>query len=132
VPGGPPVEESDSPQWRWYGFELALPAIAPARAFVAFGWTHSQLFGPAGARLPYVGIKLDEASQQAFATARELLRSAAQSRHWPESEDSWAWYGYLPFGASDTDLDAYAEKQMDALVAMHALVQSDLPPSPSR
>jgi hypothetical protein len=127
VHDGPNVEESDSAQWRWYGFELALPAIAPARAFVAFGWTHSQLFGSAGETLAYVGIKLDGASQQVFATAKELLRDAAQACHWPKSGGNWVWYGYLPFGASDTDLDAYAEKQMDGLVAAHALVQSTLP-----
>jgi hypothetical protein len=126
VHDGPNVEESDSAQWRWYGFELALPAIAPARAFVAFGWTHGQLFGSAGETLPYVGIKLDGASQQVFATAKELLRDAAQACHWPKSGGNWVWYGYLPFGASDTDLDAYAEKQMDGPVAAYALVQSTL------
>jgi hypothetical protein len=120
-------EKYDSAQWRWYGSELALPEIAPARAFVAFGWTHSQLFGSTGETLPYVGIKLDGASQQVFATAKELLRDAAQACHWPKSEGNWVWYSYLPFGASDTDLDAYAEKQMDGLVAAHALVQSALP-----
>ena len=31
VPDGPHVEESDSAQWRWYGFELGLPAMTPAR-----------------------------------------------------------------------------------------------------
>jgi len=126
-PDGPSVEESDSAQWRWYGFELSLPGIAPARAFVAFGWTHSQLFGSAGEVLPYVGIKLDEASQQVMDTAKELLRDAAQACHWSRSGGSWAWYGYLPFGASDADLDAYAHKQMDGLVAAHALAQSTLP-----
>ena len=127
VPDGPYIEESDSAQWRWYGLELGFPAIAPARAFVAFGWTHSQLFGSAGETLPYVGIKLDEASQQDFTTAKELLRDAAQACHWPKSGGNWVWYGYLPFSATDTDLDAYAEKQLDGLVAAHALVQSALP-----
>jgi hypothetical protein len=127
VPHGPHVEESDSAQWRWYGFELDLPVITPARAFVAFGWTHTQLFGSAGETLPYAGVKLDGASPQVFATAKELLRDAAQACHWPKSGGSWLWYGYLPLGASDTDLDAYAEKQMDGLVAAHAFIQSALP-----
>jgi PD-(D/E)XK nuclease superfamily len=127
VPGRPHVEESDSAQWRWYGFELGLPPIAPARAFVALGWTHSQLFGSAGETLPYIGIKLDGASQEVLATVKELLRDAAQACHWPKSGGNWVWYGYLPFGASDTDLDAYAEKQMDGLAAAHSLVQSALP-----
>jgi hypothetical protein len=129
MPGGPHVEESDSAQWHWYGLELALPAIAPARAFVAFGWTHSQLFGPTGDTLPYVGIKLDVTDPPVFATVKELLRDAAQACHWPTSAGSWVWYTYLPFGASDTDLDAYAEKQMNGLVAAHTHVQSSLPPS---
>jgi hypothetical protein len=86
VHDGPHVEESDSAQWRWYGFEVGLPAIAPARAFVAYGWTHSQLFGSAGETLPYVGIKIDGASQQVFVTAKELLRDAAQACHWPKGE----------------------------------------------
>jgi hypothetical protein len=127
VSEGPYLEESDSTQWRWYGFELGVPAITPARAFVAFGWTHTQLFGSAGHTWPYVGIKLVGASPQVLATAKELLRDAAQACHWHKSEGTWVWYDYLPFGASDTDLDAYAEKQMDGLVAAHALVQSTLP-----
>ena len=127
VPDGPKVEESDSAQWRWYGFELGLPSIAPARAFVAFGWTHGELFGSAGETLPYIGVKLDGAGQEVFARAKELLRDAAQACHWPKSGGSWVWYGYLPFGARDTDLDAYAEKQIEGLTAAHALVQSVLP-----
>lgn len=124
APDGPYVDESDSAQWRWYGFELGFPAIIPARAYVAFGWTHSQLLGSTGETLPYVGIKLDGASQQILGTAKDLIRDAAQACHWHKSEGNWVWYGYLPFGACDTDLGAYAEKQLDKLVAAHALVQS--------
>jgi hypothetical protein len=126
APVGPMIFESDSPQYPWYGIELELPAIAPAEALVALGWTHGQLLRPAGATFPYIGIKILEASAQLRGTARELLRDVAQTRHWPKSEGSWVWYEYLPLEVGNGDLDAYAMKQVEGLVAAHAVVQSAL------
>jgi hypothetical protein len=55
--------------------------------------------------------------------ARELLRDVAQARHWSESTRNWVWWEYLPVEVGDTDLDAYAVRQVDGLVAAHAAVQ---------
>lgn len=86
-----PISEGNSPQYPWYGITLELPAIAPAEAVVALGWSRGQLFSPAGASLPYVGFNIVEGSEeipgkQILDAARELLREVAQAHDWPNSE----------------------------------------------
>jgi hypothetical protein len=80
APDTPMIAESDSQQYPWYGIKLEMPAIAPAEALVALGWSQGQLFSLGGATWPYIGIKILGASKQLLGTARELLR-----RHKPAS-----------------------------------------------
>lgn len=126
ISDGPYLGEGGDDRLRWYGFELAHPEIGPARAFVAFGWTRSQIFHPTRAEHdPYIGIKLDTRSQDR-PSLKELFRDAVRDCHWSSSGGSWVWYDYLPLGADDTDLDAYAGQKLNDLLAAHGYVQSAL------
>ena len=127
-PDAPTTAESAALEYPWYGIKLELPAITPAEALVALGWNHKALFSPSGAIWPYIGINIVQAGRQLadkrlVDKARELLRDVAQARHWSESTRNWVWWEYLPVEVGDTDLDAYAVRQVDGLVAAHAAVQ---------
>ncbi len=126
-PDAPIIAESDSRQYPWYGIELRVPAVAPAEVLVALGWIQGQLFSPAGATWPYIGIKVLGADELLRGTARDLLRDAARELQWTRSEGSWLWWGYLPYKAGELDLDAYAARQVNGLVAATEAVQSALP-----
>jgi hypothetical protein len=126
APDAPMIAESDSRQYPWYGIELEVPAIAPAEALVALGWIQRQLFSPAGATWPYIGIKVLGAEKPLPGTARDLLRDVARARQWPRCEGSWVWWEYLPFEVGDLDLDAYAVRQVNGLVVASEAVRAAL------
>ena len=59
-----------------------------------------------------------------YDTAKDLLRNAAREREWTRSEGSWVWWRYLPLETDETDLDAYAARQLEELVAARDAIQS--------
>jgi hypothetical protein len=125
-PTTPMIIEGDSLQHPWYGIALELPGATTARVLVALGWTHSQLLKPSGESWPYIGIKSPNAAkgESAYNTVKELLRDAARERQWTRSEGSWVWWRYLPLETDETDLDAYAARQVEGLVAARDTIQS--------
>jgi hypothetical protein len=59
-----------------------------------------------------------------YDTAKDLLRDAARKRQWTRSEGSWVWWRYLTLETGQTDLDAYAARQVDELVTARDAIQS--------
>jgi hypothetical protein len=55
---------------------------------------------------------------------KDLLRNSARDRHWPESEFGWAWWGFIPLELGETDLDGYALRHVEGLVAAWKALQS--------
>jgi hypothetical protein len=125
-PTTPTIIEGDSLQRPWYGIALELPGAATARVLVALGWTQSQLMKPSGESWPYIGIMSPSTAkgEPVYDTAKDLLRDAARKRQWTRSEGSWVWWRYLPLETDDTDLDAYAARQVDELVTAQDAIQS--------
>jgi hypothetical protein len=52
-----------------------------------------------------------------YSTVKDLLRHAARERLWSQSSASWVWWGYAPLQAEETDLDDYAVRHVEDLVA---------------
>jgi hypothetical protein len=112
-----------------YRVSLQVPGIAFGAVWVALGWTHGGLLRPSGESWPYTGIKAPGAGKgdAAYDTAKSRLRGAAATLMWTQSSASgWVWWNYLPLGASETDLDAYAVRHVEGLVDAWKALDSEI------
>jgi hypothetical protein len=74
-----------------------------------------------------MGIKIPNASKGTalYDAVKERLQVAAHERGWTQSDVvGWVWWDYLPLGADETDLDGYATRQVEELVAAWESMQS--------
>ncbi len=119
-PDAPEIVEDNSDRGHpLYRVSLQVSGIASDAVWVALGWTHGGLLRPSGESWPYTGIKAPGAGKgdAAYDTAKSLLREPAARRLWTKSSASgWVWWNYLPLEDSETDLDAYAVRHVEALV----------------
>jgi hypothetical protein len=123
------VKDDADPLHPLYRVSLQVPGIASGAVWVALGWTRGGLLRPAGESWPYTGIKAPGAGKgdAAYDTAKSLLREATARRLWTQSSASgWVWWTYLPLGASETDLDAYAVRHVEGLVDAWKALDSEI------
>jgi hypothetical protein len=112
-----------------YRVSLQVPGVASGTVWVALGWRHAGLLKPSGESWPYTGIRAPGSGKgdAAYDTAKSLLRQAAASRQWTMSSASgWVWWNYLPLGANETDLDAYAVRHIEGLVDAWKALDSEI------
>jgi hypothetical protein len=56
---------------------------------------------------------------------KERLQAAAREHRWTQSDVvGWVWWDYLPLRADDMDLDGYATRQVEELVAAWETMRS--------
>jgi hypothetical protein len=127
-PGTPEIVEDDPGRLHTYGISLQVPDAVPGTVWVALGWTRGQLLKPAGESWPYMGIKIPRAArgETLFDTVKRLLRESAAKRQWTQSTGGWAWWNYVQLEASETDLDDYAVRHVEDLVAAWKALQSEI------
>jgi hypothetical protein len=125
-PSMPRIVENDSSQYPTISISLEVPSTEPDAVCVALGWSRSELLKPAGYSWPYMGIKTPGVGrgEAVYEMVKDLLRDSARDRHWPESEFGWAWWGFIPLGLGETDLDGYALRHVEGLVAAWKALQS--------
>jgi hypothetical protein len=118
-PGTPEIVENDSRRYPTYGISLEVPGAEPGKIWVTLGWTHGELFKPTGASWPYIGIKIPDVirGEPVYDMVKDRLRDAARQLRWTQSEAGWVWWSYIPLGADETDLDGYAVRHAEGLVA---------------
>lgn len=131
-PDAPEIIKDDADRQKpLYRVSLQIPDMAPGAVWLALGWTHGRLLRPSGESWPYMGIKTRGGGRgdATYDMAKSRLRDAAARRLWTESNSSgtsgWVWWGYLPLGASETDLDAYALRHVEGLVDAWKALESE-------
>ena len=123
------VKDDADRRYPLYRVSLQVPGIASNAVWVALGWARGGLLRPSGESWPYMGVKAPGAGKgdAAYDSAKSLLREAAARRLWTESSASgWVWWNYLPLGASETDLDAYAVRHVEGLVDAWKVLDSEI------
>jgi hypothetical protein len=122
------VEDHSAGRNAVHGISLQIPDVESGAARVALGWTRGQLLKPGAESWPYMGIRIPGAvkGNTSYDTAKHLSRDAASRLRWSQSSGNWAWYAYLPFAGDETDLDAYAVGQVEALVGTWQALDSEL------
>jgi hypothetical protein len=130
----PTIIEDDSRQFPVYGIGLELQGVEPGSVLVALGWTRTHLLKPERESWPYMGIKVPNAGrgEPLYDTVRNLLQDTARERGWIQSTGGWAWWDYLRLAASETDLDDYATRRTEDLVAAWKAMQSVINQSSGR
>lgn len=109
-----------------YGINLEVPDAGSSQV-VALGWTHGDLLKLSGDSWAYMGIKIPNASKGTvlYDTVKERLQVAAHGHGWTQSDVvGWVWWDYLPLRADETNLDGYATRQLEELVAAWQTMRS--------
>lgn len=121
----PTIIEDDSRQFPVYGIGLELQGVEPGSVLVSLGWTRAHLLKPERESWPYMGIKVPNAGRgdPLYDTVKDLLHDAARERGWTQSTGGWVWWDYLRLAASETDLDDYATRRTEDLVAAWKAMQ---------
>lgn len=127
-PGTPEIVEDDSGRWPTYGISLQVPDAEPGTVWVALGWTRGRLLKPAGDSWPYMGIKIPGAArgETLYDQVKRQLRNAAAKLQWTQSTSGWVWWNYVQLEAGETDLDDYAVRHVEKLVAAWEALQSEI------